>query len=240
MRIGVLAKASGLSVRTLHHYDAIGLLSADERSQSGQRLYSDANVRRLYRIVALRRLGLSLAEIHAVLEGEPDLLGAVRRHLAQVEASLRAQRRLQRTLAAIVELLEHEREPSVEKFIAAIEEMTMIERYYTPEQLAQLEQRAAELGPERIRAAEREWGELIEAMKAERAAGTPAGDPRVLELARRWQGLVERFTGGDDGIRQSLATMYREQGPQATSRGMVDSELMGYVGEALATLGESK
>jgi MerR family transcriptional regulator, thiopeptide resistance regulator len=50
-------------VRTLHHYDAIGPLVPDERSQTGRRLCSQQNVGRLYQILALRRLGPSLDEI---------------------------------------------------------------------------------------------------------------------------------------------------------------------------------
>ena len=46
--------------------------------------------------------------------------------------------------------------------------------------------------------------------------------------------LIERFTGGDAGIAQSLSRMYREQGSREASHGMVDPELMRYVGEALA------
>ncbi|MGH2907848.1 MAG: MerR family transcriptional regulator, partial [Solirubrobacteraceae bacterium] len=57
-RIGELAAASGLSVRALRHYDELGLLTPSERTDSGYRLYSETEVRRLYRIVALRRLGL--------------------------------------------------------------------------------------------------------------------------------------------------------------------------------------
>jgi MerR family transcriptional regulator, thiopeptide resistance regulator len=85
VQIGGLARATGLTVRTLHHYDAIGLLEPDERSYSGRRLYSEQNVRRLYQIVALRRLGLSLEEIAGTLDQKPDLIDTVRQHLARVE-----------------------------------------------------------------------------------------------------------------------------------------------------------
>ena len=76
-------------------------------------------------------------------------------------------------------------------------------------------------------------------MRAEQAAGTEPTDPRMLELARKWQALIEQFTGGDEGIRQSLARMYQEEGPETASRGMVDPELMRYVGQALAALRSS-
>lgn len=236
VQIGSLAKATGLTVRTLHHYDEIGLLVPDERSYSGRRLYSEQNVRRLYRIVALRQLGLSLEEIASVLAQSSDLTDAVRQHLARVEETLSVQRRLRRTLSRMLELLEQGHEPTLDQFIYAIEETTMIEKYYTPEQQEQLARRRAEQGEERIREAERGWAELIDLVKAEQAAGTDPTDPRMLELARQWRGLIEQFTGGDEGIRQSLATMYREQDPETASRGMVDTELMQYVGRALDAL----
>ena len=66
-RIGELAGATGVSVRALRHYDEVGLLEPTERSSAGYRLYADAEVQRLYRILALRGLGMSLKQIRAVL-----------------------------------------------------------------------------------------------------------------------------------------------------------------------------
>jgi hypothetical protein len=60
----------------------------------------------------------------------------------------------------------------------------------------------------------------------------------MLGLERRWRGLIEQFTGGDEGIRRSLTAMYRDQGPRAASRGTVDPEVMEYVGRALSELRE--
>jgi DNA-binding transcriptional MerR regulator len=239
LQIGALAKLAGLTVRTLHHYDAVGLLVPEERTYSGRRLYSEENVRRLYRILALRQLGLPLEEIASVLDRQPDLAHAVRQHLERVEENLARQRRLQRTLRRMLELIEQRREPTLDQFVQAIEEITVIDRYYTPEQQGQLARRRDQLGDAAIRQAERDWGDLIGAVRAQQAAGTSPTDPAVLDLARQWRGLIEQFTGGDEGIRRSLATMYREEGPTASSRGTVDPELMEYVGKALAALPRS-
>jgi MerR family transcriptional regulator, thiopeptide resistance regulator len=236
IQIGELAAAVGLTVRTLHHYDAIGLLVPAERSQSGRRLYSPSDVRRLYRIVALRRLGLGLSEIGSLLDASPDLAHAVRDHLELVERQLELARRLRVTLTRILELLDSGHDPGRERFIDAIGVMIMSESYYTAEQQEQLAERRRALGGEGMAAAERAWAELIEAVRAEQAAGTAPSDPRMQELAARWRGLIEQFTGGDEGIRESLTRMYREQGAQTASRGMVDPELMEYVGRALAAL----
>ena len=69
-KIGELARRTGLTVRTLHHYDEIGLLSPAERSDGGHRVYDEAGVQRLYRIVSLRSLGFPLDAIAQALDSE--------------------------------------------------------------------------------------------------------------------------------------------------------------------------
>lgn len=67
-KVGALARAAGLTVRTLHYYDQIGLLTPSRRSAADHRLYDGGDVARLYRISLLRRLGFPLEQIAAVLE----------------------------------------------------------------------------------------------------------------------------------------------------------------------------
>lgn len=69
--VGQLAKMSGVSVRTLHHYDQIGLLCPSQRSQAGYRLYGKEQVARMQQILFYRELGLSLQQLHAALDA-PD------------------------------------------------------------------------------------------------------------------------------------------------------------------------
>ena len=93
LQIGAVAQLTGLTVRTLHHYDEIGLLVPSERTEAGYRLYGDGDLRRLYRILALRGMGFPLEEIASTLvrEGE-DPRPAVRRHLERVDAPAAAGR----------------------------------------------------------------------------------------------------------------------------------------------------
>jgi DNA-binding transcriptional MerR regulator len=67
MKVGTLAKRTGLTVRTLHHYDEIGLLSPSHRTQSGHRLYGEEEFSRLQQIASLKHLGLPLEEIRECL-----------------------------------------------------------------------------------------------------------------------------------------------------------------------------
>lgn len=70
MTVGETASATGVTVRTLHHYDRIGLVTPAARSSAGYRLYSPADVDRLQQVVAYRRLGLGLEDIAAALAEE--------------------------------------------------------------------------------------------------------------------------------------------------------------------------
>ncbi len=65
LRIGELARRTGLSVRALHHYDAIGLLVPSARTDAGHRRYTAEDVARLQQIASLRALGLPLDATHS-------------------------------------------------------------------------------------------------------------------------------------------------------------------------------
>ncbi|AHG35046.1 merR regulatory family protein [Burkholderia pseudomallei MSHR511] len=88
LKIGELAKKVGLSVRALHHYDAIGLLSPSQRTDGGARLYGRDDLIRLHRIEALKRFGYSLPAIQASLDGPPAgaPLQILRRQIAALDA----------------------------------------------------------------------------------------------------------------------------------------------------------
>jgi MerR family transcriptional regulator, thiopeptide resistance regulator len=101
-QVGELASATGLTVRTLHHYDEVGLLSASTRTDAGYRLYDRDAVRRLYQIVALRQLGLKLEQIKAVFDGEADPMHVVKQHLEAVERALDLQGELRERLIAVL------------------------------------------------------------------------------------------------------------------------------------------
>jgi DNA-binding transcriptional MerR regulator len=233
-QIGAVAKATGLTVRTLHHYDAIGLLRPSERSESGYRLYGDADMRRLYRIVAMRGMGFPLATIRAALDHEDeDPRPAVRHHLAQVREQLRLAGRLRDQLTGVLDALDSAEEPSGDLFMEIIEVMTKMERYYTPEQLEGIEQRRLALGEDGMRKAQQDWADLIAEVEAERAAGTDPADPRLKPLVDRWNALVEAFTGGDAGTRAALQRMYDENDPQEVSRGAMQGETMAYARRAM-------
>lgn len=99
-RVGELAEASGLTVRTLHYYEQIGLLTPSARTDAGHRLYDAAGVERLYQICLLRRLGMGLGEVRRALDDPAwDLASAMRTHLATLDERLEATARLRSRVA---------------------------------------------------------------------------------------------------------------------------------------------
>ena len=103
-KVGELAAATGLTVRTLHYYEEVGLLVASGRTEAGHRLYDDADLERLYRICLLRRLGLPLGEIGKALDDSASSLrAAMSTHLGELERRLEAGGRLRGRLSRLLE-----------------------------------------------------------------------------------------------------------------------------------------
>ncbi len=126
--MGQLAKATGLTVRTLHYYEEIGLLRPSARTEAAHRLYSDADVERLYRISLLRRLGLRLEDIARALDDPAwslrSALGAYREELDQ---RLEAMNRLRVRIGHLLAQATTPEGPKTDDLLAILEEMTMLE-----------------------------------------------------------------------------------------------------------------
>jgi DNA-binding transcriptional MerR regulator len=228
-KIGELARIAGVTVRALHHYDSVGLLVPSERTQSGHRLYSAADVERLYRLLALREVGLPLEEIGPLLDGEDGIGDTVKRHLGRVEQQLGALERLRLRLTRLLVALEDGDEDSTQHLLDAMEAMTMFEKYYTPEQLEQLEQRRNELGEDKIKAVEQEWAEIYAKLADLRSREVDPASPEAQAVGDRAGELIQMFTGGDPAIAQSLQRMYQNEDPQKLTRGMGSPEDMEYM-----------
>jgi MerR family transcriptional regulator, thiopeptide resistance regulator len=214
-KVGELAGRAGISVRTLHHYEEIGVLVPSGRTEAGHRLYDRSDVARLARIQGLTALGFSLEQARACLDDESwSPLRLVEGHLARAREALDEQRALCERLERLAAQL-REGHDDIEHFIETVEVMTMIERYYTQEQLDALARRREQLGQDAIEAIEKRWQDLFAEVKAELDRGTPPDAPAAQALARRWRDLtgetVAGFTGGDPGIKASLDRLYAEQ-----------------------------
>jgi DNA-binding transcriptional MerR regulator len=238
LKVGDLARRTGLTVRTLHHYDAIGLLKPSLHTEAGYRLYTAGDVARLQQVLSLRQLGFSLEEVRDCLDrpgfSPPEVIGL---HLARLREQIERQRKLCERLEALAAHLRAAGEVSADEFLRTIEEMTMIEKYFTPEQLTLIREGREQAGEEALRQKQEEWAELIALLRAEMDKGTDPADAKVQDLAKRWVGLLNWTTGGDPAMRQALKRLWEEQGDTLAAQfgSRYDSRpVWGYVDQAIA------
>jgi DNA-binding transcriptional MerR regulator len=244
-KVGELARRTGLSVRTLHYYDEIGLLSPSRRTDARHRLYTAGDVVCLQQIKSLQHLGFTLKEVRDCLDRPDFPLGRViQLHLSQLKERIELQERLCDLLEKVAERLSSGEEVSSGEFVDTVMEVIdmseRLDRYYTREQLQYLEQRRSKVGEERIRRVEAEWPELIEQVRVEMEAGTDPSSERVQALARRYMALVNEFTGGDPGIARSLGNMWEQEENIHGIDTAHMREMMAYVSEAMAPSNEAR
>jgi DNA-binding transcriptional MerR regulator len=201
------AEQAGVTVRTLHHYDRLGLLSP-RRNGSGYRIYREHDLQRLEQIVALKFLGLPLKQIRHLLVWEAgDLPMALRMQRAVLEQKRRL---IDRAIRAIRDA---ERQPGPAQLKKIIEVIGMQddwkEKYYSPEARAKIEIRARDWSPELQEQATKAWLDLMHDIEA--ALGEDPAGERAQALAARWKKLVESFTGGDAEVTAGLRKLYADQ-----------------------------
>jgi DNA-binding transcriptional MerR regulator len=226
VKVGDLARRTGVSVRTLHYYEEIGLLVPSHRTAAGHRLYTAGDVVRLQQVKSLRALGFTLDEVRECLRSPRYApLRVLEDHAARAREQLDLQRELVERLDGLLRLLRRGDTTDTEAFLKTIEVMTMWENKFTPEQRAEVKERGAQLGPEKIREVEQEWVALIAAMRAEMEKGTDPTSDAVQAIARRSRELVAMFSGGNEAIEGTLRDAYR--GGAGASFGL-DAELAAY------------
>jgi DNA-binding transcriptional MerR regulator len=116
-KVGDLAKLTGLTIRTLRYYDQIGLFSPSGYSESGHRLYNEADLSRLQQLLSLKELGLSLEEMKSILTGNTySPLEVVSLQISRLQASIKLQTRLLEQLEHVEKLMRQQEPLNVDEF----------------------------------------------------------------------------------------------------------------------------
>lgn len=189
--VGAVAALAGITVRTLHHYDAIGLLTPSERTRGGHRAYTDADLDRLRQILFYRELGFGLDEIAALLDDGSDATTHLRR---QRDLLTERARRVQEMADAVEAELQAE---IVGVTVSPAERLAVFGRWRPPTGYADEAQRLWGATPQWAQARERmasysaadlqkmqdETQAWVERLRAAMAAGTPPDAPAARQLA---------------------------------------------------------
>lgn len=210
-RIGDVAVATGLTVRALRHYDQIGLVVPSGRTASGHRRYTDADLRRLYLVTALRQLGLSLEQAGKVLAADVQVRDVIDEQLEQVGRQIRTAQRLRDQLLAAREAGGADSGPGLMAVIRLAQDMR---GYLSHEQIEAMGRRMAELGVVAEHAVGVEIPSLYRDALAEMRAGTPASDQAVRRIAGRLDELSRLLRGPAEQDGGAVRQMWLDWGRQ--------------------------
>ncbi|MCT7661540.1 MerR family transcriptional regulator [Mycobacterium deserti] len=215
--VGAVATLTGVSVRTLHHYDHIGLVVPSVRTSAGYRGYTDADIERLHLVLVYRSVGLGLDDIRTLLD---DAGADVLEHLhRQYELLLEQADRLEHTIKAVEEMMNAHRsgiqltaEEQVEIFgtTAFSEEYATeaADRWGGTEAWKQSQQRVANYTKQDWIDVKAEGDALLAALAQAKRQGVTPGSAQANELADRHRASIERFYDCDEEMHLCLAQMY--------------------------------
>lgn len=223
--VGRAAEEVGVTVRTLHHYDQIGLVRPSERSPAGYRLYTPEDLQRLQHVVVYRRLGFALEEIAELVEEDTDVTVHLRRQRDSVTGRIGELNRLVALIDAALEdeMNNRQSDRGARGYAVSTTEMKRIwgdafddgyhaearERWGDSEAWSQSEERTAGYTAEDWEGIKAETDEINERFAALMAEGVPAEDPRAMDVAEAHRALIcERFYDCPRPMHAGIAEMY--------------------------------
>jgi len=229
LKIGELARRAGLTVRTLHHYDSIGLLTPSVRTDAGYRLYDGGDIARLHQIQALRRFGLQLADIGTYL-ASPDAslstildqqIAALTRQIDQAAVLREQLARLKRDMSAGTE-------PDLAAWLTTLELMTMYDTYFTKDELKRLPFLTGDA------ACIAEWEALVARLRTLMEQGVAPTEPEPQALSQQWMRMLERDTGGNPDFMVRLLAMQAHE-PAMRAQNGITPEIEAYFKQAFSS-----
>lgn len=235
-----LSDLAGVSVRTLHYYDEIGLLKPAQVGANGYRYYDEAAVFRLQQIMFYRELDIALEQIRDILDDQQfDLIAALRAHRQALEARARRLHDLIRTVDSTIMHVAGEVTMTKKRLFEA----------FSPQKQKQYEREARlQYGPELVNESIRRWnsytpaqqqairdegnriyGEIADAIDA----GKPAHSDDVQALMVRWHNHIRYFYEPTLDILRGLGDLYNDNPDFAANFRKMHPDLASYMREAV-------
>ncbi|MFZ6871048.1 MerR family transcriptional regulator [Undibacterium sp. Di27W] len=225
LKIGELASRTGLTIRTLHHYDKIGLLNPSARSEAGYRLYDKADIKRLHHIQALRRLDLSLAEVADVINGAGnDLHCVIDEQISGLDQQIAQSVELRDRLQKLSELLKTNNEPNLEYWLSTLEMMSLIGKYFSRDEILHMRELQAQ------NKIETHMSPIVQAVRSLLDNKVSPLDPAAKQLATEWVQSMSKIMP-DPTLLSKFTLMHRKEPSLQTLSG-VDDEMMDFITRA--------
>jgi DNA-binding transcriptional MerR regulator len=216
-----VARLSGVSVRTLHHYDEIGLLKPAYYGDNGYRYYEEEQLLRLQQIMLFRELDMPLERIREVLDsGRFDRLAALQEHKRLLQQKAERLRRLLTTIDQTIDHLKGERRMRDEQFFDGFDRQRaeQVKRELREHFGDGIRDEPFEQSLERTKGwskadyddVKQAYDEIHRAMAALIEQGAAADSADAQALVRKHHGVVNRFYGPTKEIYKGLGRMYTD------------------------------
>ena len=235
-----LSDLAGVSVRTLHYYDEIGLLSPSQVSANGYRLYDEAALLRLQQILFYREIGLQLTQIKDILDSPDfDLLVALRSHRSVLQGKMDRLQRLVSTVDSTIMHLVGEVDMNKKRLFEAFDE----EKQKEYERSARLQ-----YGPDTVNESIKRWGSYTQAQKdkiveegnqvysdlvAAIEAGKSSQAAEVQAILERWHTHLQYFYEPTLEILRGLGELYNSNPDFVAKFKQLHADLPEYLEEAI-------
>jgi DNA-binding transcriptional MerR regulator len=233
-----LSKLAGVTPRTLHYYDEIGLLHPSSKAENGYRYYDEGSLLRLQQILLYRELELPLAEIKRVLDDESfDALGSLRGHKETLRQRIRRTERLIDGVDDTIQFLEGKKK---------MDEIKMFEPFNEKQQAEYEKEIAEKYDPEIVKASQQKWksyskedkqriGDEGNAIYRDMALIIPNGPAsQVAQVCvERWRDHMSYFWELNEVQLLGLADMYNDDPRFKANFDKVDPRLATFVREAV-------
>lgn len=195
-KIGELAKDTGLTVRTLHYYDELGLLKPSQETEGGHRVYTTADLARLQKILTLKQLGFPLDKIKEAISNKKfSLKEATSRLKTDIQKRKKELEDIELRLAK-ADKLQSGKESSTDSLVQLLSRMNLLDRHLSKEQLEWVKQHDLQFGPETLTELRDEWVTATEELQNAINKKLSISDWRTKAICMRWYGLACALMGG--------------------------------------------
>ncbi len=213
-KVGAVARIGKVTVRTLHHYDEIGLLTPSGRNRAGYRLYTAADIERLQQIRFHRELGMALEDIRYALDAPGfDSRVALRQHRARLARRLTETAALVATIDRMLSTREGDAPMTAEELFEGFKqeqlEAEAEERWGGTPSWEEAQRRTRGYGPDDWKAIKAESKAIVEELAARQAAGDAPDSEAAMAAAEQHRQHIDRwFYACSLQMHAALAEMY--------------------------------
>jgi DNA-binding transcriptional MerR regulator len=240
-----LSKLAGVTPRTLHYYDEIGLLHPSSKEENGYRYYDEGSLLRLQQILLYRELDLPLAEIKRILDGKAfDALDSLRGHQESLRQHIRRTERLIDVVDDTIQFLEGKKK---------MDEIKMFEPFNEKQQAEYEKEVAEKYDPEIVKASQQKWksyskedkqriGDEGNAIYRDLALAFPKGpaSPEAQACVEAWRRHMSYFWEPNEEQLIGLVEMYNHDPRFKANFDKVDPRLAEFMREAVRVYVDEK